>query len=129
MAWMCMWQGKRWETSFCMCYYHWCSLHHIYVSWISNNDIHQGSRVISGDKDIHSSLVVAREKMKDLYLNMCSILQNNSWNNILKHVVGYYMINPARASKQMGTQIVNGMATLTLWKMGYHRMWQAKMCM
>jgi hypothetical protein len=35
----------------------------------------------------------------DLPLNMCSTLQNNSYNNI----VGYYMLIPSRVPKQMGT--------------------------
>jgi hypothetical protein len=61
----------------CMCYHHWCSLHHNCASWISNDDIHQGLEIVSGDKDVHSSLYVARSKVRDLLSNMCSILQSN----------------------------------------------------
>jgi hypothetical protein len=59
--------------------------------------------VVSGNKNIYSSLSVAKDKAKDLLLNMCSILQSNSYNNITKCVVGYCMFIPIRASKQMGT--------------------------
>jgi hypothetical protein len=38
-----------------------------------NDDVHQGLEAISSDKDIHSSLGVVKEKVKDLPLNMCSI--------------------------------------------------------
>jgi hypothetical protein len=67
-----------------------CSLHHIFVHRINNDNIHQSSEAVFGDKDIHSLLGVAREKVGDLPLNMCSILQNNRLNNMLKFVVGSY---------------------------------------
>jgi hypothetical protein len=67
----------------------WCLLHHISTSWINNDDIHQGLEVVASDKDIHSSLDVAREKVGELPLNMCSTFQSNSCNNILKFIVGY----------------------------------------
>jgi hypothetical protein len=60
----------------CMCCHYQCSLHHIYAHRVNNDDVHQGS------EDIHSSSSVAREKVGDLPLNMCSILQNNSCDNI-----------------------------------------------
>jgi hypothetical protein len=47
-----------------MCYCCQCSLHHIYVSRINNNNVHQGPKVVSGDKDIHLSLGVMREKVR-----------------------------------------------------------------
>jgi hypothetical protein len=71
------------------CYHHRCLLHHIYANRISNDDIHQGPEVVFGDKDIHSSLDVTREKVGELPLNMCSTLQNNSYNDILKYIMGY----------------------------------------
>jgi hypothetical protein len=101
-------------------------LHHICVSQIINDDVHQGPKAISGDKDIHSSLGVAREKVGD-FVNMCSILQSNTCDSILKCIMGYYMFIPIGAPKQMGTYIVNGMTILTPWKMGNHRMWQVEM--
>jgi hypothetical protein len=72
-------------------------LHHIYVSQVSNDDVHQGLEVVFGDKDIHSLFDVAREKVGDLLLNMCSILQINNYNNIPKCIVGYYMFIPIKA--------------------------------
>jgi len=72
------------------------------VSQVINDDVHQGLKVISSDKDIHSSSGVAREKVGDL-VNMSSIFQNNSCDNILKCIMGYFMFTPIRAPKQMGT--------------------------
>jgi len=43
------------------------------VNWINNDNVHQSLEVVFGDKDIHSLLGVAREKVGDLFLNMCSI--------------------------------------------------------
>jgi hypothetical protein len=110
----------------CLCYCRWCSLHNICASWVSDDDVHQGSKVVSSDKDIHSSLGVARKKVGDFPLSMCSILQNNSCNSILKCIVGYCMFTLLKAPKQMGTLVVNGITTLTPWKRGNYRMWQAK---
>jgi hypothetical protein len=91
-----------------MCYHCECLLHHICANHVNNNNVHQGLEVISNDKDIHSSLGVAREKVGDLPLNMCSTFQNNSCDSIPKHIVGCYTFTLAGAPKQMGTQIVNG---------------------
>jgi MinD superfamily P-loop ATPase len=70
--------------------------------------------VVSSDKDIHSLLGVAKEKVEDFLLNMCSNLKNNSCNNMLKCIVGYCMFTSVGALKQVGTWIVNTMTTLTL---------------
>ncbi len=59
-----------------------CSLHHICVNKVNNDDVHLGLEVVSSDKDIHLSLGVAKEKMGDFPLNMCFIVQNNSYDNI-----------------------------------------------
>ncbi len=69
---------------------------------VNNDNIHQSSKVVFGDKDIHSLLGVAKEKVGDLPLNMCSIFQNNNWNNILKCVVGYCTFTPAKGTKANG---------------------------
>jgi hypothetical protein len=58
---------------------------------------------ISANKNIHSLLNVVREKVGAFSLNMCFTLQNNSYNSILKCVVGYCTLIPTRVSKQMGT--------------------------
>jgi hypothetical protein len=72
------------------------------VNQISNDGIHQGPKVVSGDKDIHSSSGVVRDKVGDLLLNMCSTFQNNSCDNIPKCIMGYYTFIPTGALKQMG---------------------------
>jgi hypothetical protein len=69
---------------------------------INSNNVHQSSEVIFGGKDIHSSLGVVGEKVEDLPLNMCSILQSNNYNNVPKCVVGCCTITPIGAPKQMG---------------------------
>jgi hypothetical protein len=86
-----------------MCYHHWHLLHHIYASQINNNNVHQNPRTDFSDKDIHSSLGVVKEKVGDLPLNMCSTLQSNSCDNILKCIVCCHTLIPIRALKQMGT--------------------------
>ncbi len=98
--WSCLFLNSHYSY---MCYHHQCLLHHICVSWFNNDNIHQGSEVLSGDKDIHSSSSVANEKVGDLLLNMCSIFRSNSYDNISKYIVGYYMLISTRALKQMGT--------------------------
>ncbi len=72
------------------------------MNQVINDDVHQGLKVIYGDKDIHSSLGVAREKVGDL-MNMSSIFQNNSCDSILKCIMGYCMFTRIGAPKQMGT--------------------------
>ncbi len=73
----------------CMCYYHQCLLHHICVNQVNNDDIHQGMEAIFGDKNIHSSSSMVREMVGNILLNMSSILQINSYDNILKCIVGW----------------------------------------
>jgi hypothetical protein len=66
----------------CMCYCRQCSLHHINANQVSNDNIHQGLKVVSNDKDIHLLLGVVKEKVGDLLLNMCFTFQNNNCDNI-----------------------------------------------
>jgi hypothetical protein len=73
------------------------------MSRVNNDNIHQSLEAVFGDKNIHSLLGVVRENMGDFLLNMCSILQNNSWNNILKCVMGCCTFTLTKALKQMGT--------------------------
>jgi len=87
----------------CMCCHRQCLLHHICVSQVNNDDIRQRSEVVYDTKNIHSSLGVVREKVGDLFFNMSSILQNNSCNNILKYIVGYYTFILVGTLKQMST--------------------------
>jgi hypothetical protein len=74
------------------------------VSQINNDDdVHQGLETVSGDKDIHSLLNVARKKVGDFLLNMCSTFQKIICDNIPKCIVGCCMFTSARAKKQMAT--------------------------
>jgi hypothetical protein len=43
-----------------------CSLHCVYASRVNNDDVHQGLKAISSDKDMHTLSGVAREKVGDL---------------------------------------------------------------
>jgi hypothetical protein len=87
----------------CM-YCHQCSLNRFYVSQVSNDNFHQNLKTVFDNNNMHSSLNMTREKVGDLPLNMHSIFQSNSCNNILKCVVGYYyMLTTTKAPKQMGT--------------------------
>ncbi len=70
------------------------------VSWVNNDDVHQGLKAIFNDNDIHPSSSVEREKVENLPLNMCCTLQNNSYDNILKSIVNYCTLTPTRAPKQ-----------------------------
>jgi hypothetical protein len=60
---------------YCMCYHRQYSMNHICASWINNDNIRQSPKIVSGDKDIHSLSGVVREKVGNLFLNMCSTLQ------------------------------------------------------
>jgi hypothetical protein len=88
----------------CMCYCCQCSLHHICANQVTNDNIHQGSEVVSGEKDIHSLLGVAREKVGYFLLNMCSTFQSNNYDNILNYIMGYCTFTFIRAPMQMGTK-------------------------
>jgi hypothetical protein len=99
-VWLCLFLNNHHHY---MCYYYRCSLHHICASQVNNDDVYQGSKVISSDKDIHLLSSVVKEKVGDLPLNMCSTLQNNNCDSILKYIVGCYMVILARIPKQMGT--------------------------
>jgi hypothetical protein len=87
-----------------MCCRRQCSLHHIYASWVNNDNVNQSPEAISSDKDIHLSFGVGKEKVEDLPLNMCFTFQSNNYDNILKCVVGCYTLVPTGALKQMGTR-------------------------
>jgi hypothetical protein len=73
------------------------------MNHVNNDDIHQGPKTVSGDKDIHLSSSVRRKKVGDLSLNMCSTLQTNNYDNIPKCIGGVLYVHSYRAPKQMGT--------------------------
>jgi len=87
----------------CMCCCHRCSLHHICVNHVSNDKVYQSTKVIFDNKNIHLLSNVVKEKVRDLRLNMCFVLQSNSYNSISKCVMGCYTFTPTGALKQMGT--------------------------
>ncbi len=97
-VWLCLFLNSH---HCCMYYCYQCSLHHISASQVNNDNVHQSLEVVYSDNDIQSTSNVAREKVGDLPLNMCSIFQNNSCNNISKCIMNYYMFTLARALKQM----------------------------
>jgi len=72
------------------------------VSWVNNDDVHRGLKVVFGDKNIHSSSGVMKEKMGDLSRNLCFTFQNNNCDGISKCIVNYYTLTPTMALKQMG---------------------------
>jgi len=50
-----------------MCRRRQCLLHHIYASWVNNDNVHQSSKAIFGDKNIHLLSGVVKEKVGDLF--------------------------------------------------------------
>jgi enoyl reductase-like protein len=45
-----------------------------------------------------------REKVGDLLLNMCSTFQSNSYENILKCIMGCCMFTPTKANEYLNHQ-------------------------
>jgi hypothetical protein len=86
----------------CMCCRRQCSLHHICASQVSNDKVHQNIETISSNKNIHSLLGVAKEKVGNLLLNMCFVLHNNNCNSIPKCVMGCCTFTLIGALKKMG---------------------------
>jgi len=99
-VWSCFFMNSHHHY---MCCCRRCSLHRICANRINNDDVHHNPKVVLGDKDVHLTLGVMREKVGDLPLNMCFTFQGNSYNSILKCIVGWCMITPTRTPKQMGT--------------------------
>ncbi len=86
----------------CMCYHRRCSLYNIYASRVNDDNVHQNTKIISCNKNIHLLSNVLRKKVRNLSLNMCFVFQSNSYNNIPTCVVNYYMFIPTGVQKQMG---------------------------
>jgi hypothetical protein len=72
-------------------------------SWINKDIVHQSMKIIFSYKNIHLSSSVAKEKVGNIPLNMCSVFQGNNCNNIPKCVMGCCMFIPTRVMKQMHT--------------------------
>jgi hypothetical protein len=62
------------DNYYYMCCRHQNTMHQICMSWIHNDHVHQGSKTISGDDNIHSFLCMAGEKVGNLFLYVNSIL-------------------------------------------------------
>jgi hypothetical protein len=69
-------------------------LHQIYMNQISNDNIHQGSKIVSSDEIIHSSPCMAAEKVGNFYLYVSSTFQCNSCTVISKCIMGYNVLTP-----------------------------------
>ncbi len=98
-------------------YMQWCrqnTLHQIYINQIGNDNVCQGSKIIFGDDNIHSSSCVVGEKVINLFLYMSSTFRCASCNGISKCIMGCSAIVLTQATLQMDTQIIYGMTTLTL---------------
>jgi hypothetical protein len=91
--WSCFFLNIHHRFMWC---HRWCPLHHIYLNYVNNDNIHECLEIVFDDKDIHSLLGVTRENVGDLSLNMCFTLQSNNSNNISKCVVGCYMLTLAQ---------------------------------
>jgi hypothetical protein len=65
------------------------------------------------DKNIDSPSSVVEEKVRNFAFYVCCALQIDSCNDISQNIVGYSVFILAWALKQMDTQIINGVSTLT----------------
>jgi hypothetical protein len=104
-----------------MCYHHQHSLHHNCANWVNNDDVHQGSEGIFGDKDIHSSLGITKKKVGNLPLDMCSTFQNNSWDCILKCIVDICSFPQGHQSKWV-------LKLSMIWSHSHHERWATIGC-
>ncbi len=80
-----------------MCCHHQSMLHQIYMSQISNDNICQGTKIVSSDDNIHLFSCVGGEKVRNLSLYVSSTLQCDSCNSISKHIMNYNVLTPAWA--------------------------------
>jgi hypothetical protein len=69
----------------CMHFCCWSTLHQIYTNQINNDIIYKGTKTISSDDNVHSSLCVAREKVKNLFLYVNFTFRCDNYNCISKH--------------------------------------------
>jgi hypothetical protein len=81
----------------CMRCRHRSMLHQIWTSWIGNDNVYQGLKIVSNDDNIHSSSCVARKKVKNLFLYVGSTFQCNSCNGMSKRIMGHSALIPTRA--------------------------------
>jgi hypothetical protein len=63
-----------------MCYRHWSMLHQIYTSRIDNDNIHQGTKIVSSDDNIHSSLCVTGKRWKTSLYTFDAIIAMVFWS-------------------------------------------------
>jgi len=87
------------------------------MNQINNDNIRQGSKIVYGNDNIHSFMCMAGEKVGNLFLYMNSFLQHDSCNGISKRIMDCNAFTFAWATQEMGTQIIDGVTTLTLLKL------------
>jgi len=80
----------------CMRYHHWSMLHQIYMSRIDNDNVQQSLKIIFDNDNIHSSYM-AWEKVRNLFLYVSYTFWHDSYNDILKCVMGCNVFIPTRA--------------------------------
>jgi hypothetical protein len=61
---------------------------------INNDNVCQGSKIVFGDDNIHSSSCVMAKQMKNLSLYVGFTLRCNNYNNISKYIMGYNALTP-----------------------------------
>lgn len=111
----------------CMCCCGWCICTIFGLVGLIMTISIKGLKAIYGNKNINLPPNVVGEKVENIFSYMCCIFQNNSCDGIPKSIMGCNVFTLARALKQMNTQIINVMSTLTTWKMCNYRMWQIKL--
>jgi len=95
----CLFLSSHHHYMCCCC---WCVLHHICVNQINNENVHQNAKASFGNKNIHLSSGVVREKVGNLFLNMCSTFQSNSYNGISKMCHGLLYAHSHKGTKANG---------------------------
>jgi hypothetical protein len=101
ISWPSLYVGLCFVLSgnYCYMWYHcWSMLHQIYMSQISNDNVHQGTQTISNDDNIHSSLCVVGKRWKTflcmwvpLYNAIASVLSRYvSWVTMCSFMHGQH---------------------------------------
>jgi hypothetical protein len=75
-----------------------------------------------GDKDIPLSLAMTREKVEKLFINMCSTLQSNNCDNIMKCIESCCIFIPTRAPNKWVLR------SSMVWPHKHHERWATIGC-
>jgi hypothetical protein len=68
------------------------------MSQIDNDNVYEGLKNVFSDDNIHLSLYVVKEKVKNFSLYMSSTLRCDSSNGISKRIMGYSALPPTWAT-------------------------------